>query len=120
MKARLLVACVLLGCAEGAEAPLQTNTRSTPDASVAAPSTAARSSEPAVGVAPADAMKKLRHSLSHSLKNVNIERRSGRLHIDVAGSFQTASIITFDKEGRASKRCLDSAADLDRMMGESP
>jgi hypothetical protein len=121
MKARLLVACALFGCAQGAQAPAETSAVSAPDASVAVPSIAAPGhSGAAVDAAPADAMKPLRHALSHSMRNVNIERRSGRLYLDVAGTFQTATVITFDKDGHANKRCLDNAAELDRMLGESP
>lgn len=121
MRARLLVACALFGCTQGFEAPAESNAPSTPDASVAGPSTVApRSSEAAVGAAPADAMKRLRHSLSHSARNVSVERRSGRLHVDMAGTFQTATVVTLDKDGRMNRGCLDTAEDLDRMMGEAP
>ena len=120
MKARLLVACALFGCAQGAEAPADTSAVSTPDASAdVAPIAAPGSSGAAVDAAPADAMKRVRHALSHSMQNVHIERRSGRLHLEVAGTFQTATVIMFDKDGHANKRCLDNAAELDRMLGES-
>lgn len=121
MMVRLLVACSLLfGCAQGVDAPLAP-VDSAPDASVAAPSSAAPgSSGAALVAAPADAMKRLRHSLTHSARNVRVERRSGRLHIDMAGTFQTATVISFDANGQPSQRCLDSAADLDRMMGDTP
>jgi|GEM_PF-5003049 len=117
---RLLVACALCGCTQVVQAPVQ-DTVSAPDASVAVPSIAAPGhSGAALGAAPADAMKPLRHALAHSMRNVNIERRSGRLHLDVAGTFQTATVITFDKDGHANKRCLDNAAELDHMLGGSP
>ena len=121
MKARLLVACsLLLGCAQGVEAP-STPTENAPDASAAEPSIAAPDSTgAAVGAAPADAMKRLRHALSHSARNVQVERRSGRLHIDMAGTFQTATVITFDANGQPSQHCLDNSADLDHMMGTTP
>ena len=104
MRARLLMACALWGCTQ-AQAP-STTTASTPDASVAAP--------------PAEPMKQLRHALSHSAQNVRVERRSGRLHMDMGGTFQTASVVTVDAQGQPQRQCLDNSGDLDRMMRSAP
>jgi len=111
MKARLLFACLLCGCAQGADAPLAPLSSAT-DASVGA---ASRSSG-----TPAGAMKHLRTALARSAQDLRVERRSERLHLDMNGTFQTASVIAFDADGQPSKRCLDSTDQLDHMLGESP
>lgn len=120
MNVRLLVACALFGCSQQG-APAVEPDVSTPDASAAiAPTAASGSSGAAVGVSSADALKDLHHSLSRSTKNLRIERRGARVHIETGGTFQTATIMTYDDEGHASRHCLDSPRDLDRMMGEAP
>ena len=106
MKARWLLACLLLGCAQSTEA-------ATADASVtAAPRTTSG--------APSGAMKHLRTALTRSTQNLRVERRAERLHVDMNGTFQTASVITLDPQGQPSKLCLDNTAQLDHMLGEVP
>lgn len=120
MKCRLLVAVTLLGCSEVAEPPAAAPAVDTAEASVAAASAVpSRVPGTAADAAPAADMNQVRRAMSRSSNNLHMVRRSGRLHVDVAGTFQSATVMTFDADGQTSQHCVDNPVALDRMLGET-
>jgi len=91
------VACVLCACAQDVE-----------------PASAPAASQN--GAAPSLSMRELRRALSRSPESLRFERRGGLLHIDLTGTFQTATVVVPDGSGQTRRVCLDDVAELDRML----
>lgn len=115
MRVRVLLGCMLLGCASAAEVP--TSGSRAPDASVSGPpAVEPERPEPVLDAPSADALARLRRSLSRSARQLHVERRSGRVHVNMAGTFQSATIVTYDAHGKLGTSCVDNPEDLESML----
>lgn len=113
----VVVACMLSACGQEVE-PGGAKAAGTSAAAPMTPSSAvARVSGATVDEVPQPVVQRLRRALSRSPENLRFERRGARLHVDMAGTFQTATVVVPNERGETQRVCLEDAAELDRMLG---
>jgi len=113
---RALWACTLAACMDGTlGTPPAASEHVTHDTSTSALATAPEGA--VVGAAPSTDWQRLRHDLSRSASNLRVEHHGGRMHVDLDGKFQSATMVFVDASGRRRRTCLDDATQLDLMLG---
>lgn len=114
MKLRALSACALAACIDTTPATASPELDSHGSALTAGPSAGA-----AVGAVPPLEHRRLRHDLSRSAANLRVERRDGRVRVDLDGRFQSATVVFPDESGHPRRLCLDDASQLDHLLGSA-